>query len=46
MALVHHTIKVICCGTLKMILANLGCYKLKAIPGVKTTSPVGANLRD
>jgi hypothetical protein len=26
----------------KMILANLGCKKLKATPGVKTTSPAGA----
>jgi hypothetical protein len=28
--------------TRKMILANLGCYKLEATPGVKTTSPAGA----
>jgi hypothetical protein len=26
----------------KMILANLGCYKLEATPGVKITSPVEA----
>jgi hypothetical protein len=28
--------------TVKMILANLRCYKLKATPGVKTTSLAGA----
>jgi hypothetical protein len=28
-----------------MILGNLGCYKLKATPGVKTTSPApGAKI--
>jgi hypothetical protein len=26
----------------KMILANLGCYKLKATPGVKTAHPAGS----
>jgi hypothetical protein len=25
-----------------MILANLGCYKLKATSGIKATSPAGA----
>jgi hypothetical protein len=29
----------------KMILANMGCYQLQAIPWVKTTSPV-LELRD
>jgi hypothetical protein len=28
----------------KMILANTGCNKLKATPGVKTTSPVVAKM--
>jgi hypothetical protein len=31
-------------GAEKMILAYLGCYKLKATPMVKTTSPAEAKI--